>query len=59
MIAGWGKMDSLSSENSSAKPKPYTTLRAKMTTESRARSEEQTRILLQEMQALNSVDKGR
>lgn len=43
---------------SAAKPKSYTTLRAKMTPESRARSEEQTRILLQEMQAGNFVGKG-
>ena len=43
---------------SHTKPKPYTTLRAKMTPESRARSEEQTRMLLQEMQDGNSVAKG-
>ena len=41
-----------------AKPKPYTTLRAKMTLESRARSAEQTQAILQGMQAGNSVGKG-
>ena len=43
---------------SKTKPKSYATLRAKMTPESRARSEEQTRMLLQEMQDGNSVGKG-
>ena len=41
-----------------AKPKSYTTLRAKMTPESRARSEEQIQAILQELQSGNSVGKG-
>jgi len=43
---------------SSTKPKPYTTLRAKMTPESRAVSAEQTQAILHEMQTGNSVGKG-
>jgi len=42
---------------SQPKPKSYTTLRAKMAPEARARSEEQTQSILQEMQAGNSVGK--
>lgn len=41
-----------------AKLKSYSTLRAKMASESRARSEEQTRKILQEMPAGNSVGNG-
>jgi hypothetical protein len=44
---------------SQPKPKSYaTTLRAKMTPESRAVSAEQTQAILHEMQAGNSVGKG-
>ncbi len=42
---------------SAAKPKSYTTLRAKMTPESRAASAAKTQAILQEMQAGNSVGK--
>ncbi len=41
-----------------SKPRPYTTLRAKMTPESRAVSAAQTQAILQEMQAGKSVGKG-
>lgn len=43
---------------SAARPKSYTTLRAKMTPESRAVSAEQTQAILQEMKVGNSVGEG-
>lgn len=43
---------------SAAKPKSYSTLRTKMTPESRAVSAEQTQAILQEIQAGDSVGKG-
>lgn len=43
---------------SQTKPKSYSVLRSKMTPESRAKSEEQTRKILQEMQAGHSVGNG-
>lgn len=51
------KEDEHSKALSSAKPKSYTTLRAKMTPESRTRSEDQTRKLLLEMQVRSSAGK--